>query len=187
MKILKQSFLITFIFLILCGFIYPVALNLIAALFFKDKAEGSLVTYKGDIVGSSLIGQEFKKPEYFHGRVSAVNYSTSENKNENPKSGGSNLAVSNPLLKERVQTDLEKFLKENPDIKKEDVPAELLTASGSGLDPHISVKSAVIQADRIAKTNNVSKDKILNLINETKKGDLVNVLELNISLLNMKE
>ena len=110
-----------------------------------------------------------------------------ENKNENPKSGGSNLAVSNPLLKERVQTDLEKFLKENPDIKKEDVPAELLTASGSGLDPHISVKSAVIQADRIAKANNVSKDKILNLINETKKGDLVNVLELNISLLNMKE
>lgn len=187
MKILRQSFMITVIFLILCGFVYPVVINSIAYLFFRDKANGSLITYNGEVVGSRLIGQEFKSPEFFHGRPSAVNYSTGEDKNLSPKSGGSNLAVSNPALKERIQSDLEKFLKENPDVKKEDVPAELLTASGSGLDPHISVESAVIQADRIAKANNISKDKILKLIDDSKKGNLINVLELNLSLLKMKQ
>ncbi len=187
MKILKQSFMITVIFLVLCGFIYPVAIRGIGVLFFKNKAEGSLVTYNGEVVGSRLIGQEFKSPEFFHGRVSAVNYSTEEDKNLSPKSGGSNLAVSNPALKERIQNDLEKFLKENPTVKKEEVPAELLTASGSGLDPHISVESAVIQADRVAKANGIPKDEILKLINNTKKGNLINVLELNLNLLKMKQ
>ena len=187
MKILRQSFMITVIFLILCGFIYPVVINGIAALFFKDKAEGSLITYNGKVVGSSLIGQEFESPGFFHGRVSAVNYSTGENEALSPKSGGSNLAVSNPALKERIQSDLEKFLKENPAVKKEDVPAELLTASGSGLDPHISVESAIIQADRVAKENNIPKDEILKLIDNSKKGNLINVLELNLNLLKMKQ
>ena len=85
MKILKQSFMITVIFLILCGFIYPVAIRGIGVLFFKNKAEGSLVTYNGEVVGSRLIGQEFKSPEFFHGRISAVNYSTGEDKNLSPK------------------------------------------------------------------------------------------------------
>ena len=187
MKILKQSLLITVIFLILCGFIYPVVINGIAVLFFRNKAEGSLITYNGEVVGSRLIGQEFKNPEFFHGRISAVNYSMGEDENLTPKSGGSNLAVSNPALKERIQSDLEKFLNENPAVKKEDVPAELLTASGSGLDPDISVESAVIQADRIAAANNIPKDKILKLINDSKKGNLINVLELNLNLLKMKQ
>ena len=186
MKILRQSFMITLIFIILCGFIYPVVINGIAAIFFKNKAEGSLITYNGEVVGSRLIGQEFKSPEFFHGRVSAVNYSTGENENLTPKSGGSNLAVSNPALKERIQSDLEKFLKENPAVKKDEVPAELLTASGSGLDPDISVESAVVQADRVAKANNLSKDEVLKLINDSKKGNLINVLELNLNLLKMK-
>ena len=86
MKILRQSFIITVIFLILCGFIYPVVINGIAALLFKDKAEGSMITYNGKIVGSRLIGQDFKSPGFFHGRVSAVNYSTGENKDLFPKS-----------------------------------------------------------------------------------------------------
>ena len=187
MKILRQSFIITVIFLILCGFIYPVVINGIAALLFKDKAEGSMITYNGKIVGSRLIGQDFKSPGFFHGRVSAVNYSTGENKDLFPKSGGSNLAVSNPALKERIQSDLEKFLKENPAVKKEDIPAELITASGSGLDPHISVESAIIQADRVAKENNIPKDEILKLIDNSKKGNLINVLELNLNLLKMKQ
>ncbi|MCP1224822.1 potassium-transporting ATPase subunit KdpC [Sebaldella sp. S0638] len=186
MKILRQSFMITLIFIILCGFIYPVVINGIAAIFFKNKAEGSLITYNGEVVGSRLIGQEFTSPEFFHGRVSAVNYSTGEDENLTPKSGGSNLAVSNPALKERIQSDLEKFLKENPAVKKDEVPAELLTASGSGLDPDISVESAVIQADRVAKANNLSKDEVLKLINDSKKGNLINVLELNLNLLKMK-
>ena len=155
MRILKQSFIITVIFLILCGFIYPLIIRGIAVLFFRNKAEGSLIIYNDKVIGSRLIGQEFKSPELFHGRVSAVNYSMGENENLSPKSGGSNLAVSNPALKERLLNDLEKFLYENPTVKKEEVPAELLTASGSGLDPHISVESAVIQADRIAKANNI--------------------------------
>ena len=186
MKILRQSFMITLIFIILCGFIYPVVINGIAAIFFKNKAEGSLITYNGEVVGSRLIGQEFKSPEFFHGRVSAVNYSTGENENLTPKSGGSNLAVSNPALKDRIQSDLEKFLKENPAVKKDEVPAELLTASGSGLDPDISIESAVVQADRVAKANNLSKDEVLKLINDSKKGNLINVLELNLNLLKMK-
>ena len=186
MKILRQSFMITLIFIILCGFIYPVVINGIASIFFKNKAEGNLITYNGEVVGSRLIGQEFKSPEFFHGRVSAVNYSTGENENLTPKSGGSNLAVSNPALKDRIQSDLEKFLKENPAVKKDEVPAELLTASGSGLDPDISVESAVVQADRVAKANNLSKDEVLKLINDSKKGNLINVLELNLNLLKMK-
>ena len=187
MRILKQSFIITVIFLILCGFIYPVMIRGIAVLFFKDKADGSLIVHNGEIVGSRLIGQEFTSPEFFHGRVSAVNYSMGKDENIAPKSGGSNLSVSNPALIERLQNDLEKFLKENPAVKKEDIPAELLTASGSGLDPHISVESAVIQADRIAKANNIPKDEILKLIDNSKKGNLINVLEINLNLLEMKQ
>ncbi len=187
MRILKQSFIITVIFLILCGFIYPLIIRGIAVLFFRNKAEGSLIIYNDKVIGSRLIGQEFKSPELFHGRVSAVNYSMGENENLSPKSGGSNLAVSNPALKERLLNDLEKFLYENPTVKKEEVPAELLTASGSGLDPHISVESAVIQADRIAKANNIPKDEILKLIDNSKKGNLINVLEINLNLLEMKQ
>lgn len=185
MKIIKQSFLITLTFLILCGLIYPLFINVIASIFFKNKAQGSIIYYNNEEVGSLLIGQDFKNPKFFHGRISAVSYSSSDSKNINAKSGGSNLAPSNPALTERVSKDIEFFLENNPTVKKEDIPGDLMTSSASGLDPHISVKSALIQADRVSKENDLSKEKVLELINNTKEGNLVNVLKLNLNLMDL--
>ena len=187
MKIIKQSLLLSLVFLILCGFIYPLFINITANIFFKEKAQGSFVQYNGKDVGSLLIGQEFKNPKFFHGRISSVNYSTGTDKDISAKSGGSNLAPSNPLLEERVSQDIENFMKNNPTVKKEDIPADLMTSSGSGLDPHISVESAIIQADRISKENNLSKDIVLGLIDKTKEKNIVNVLKLNLALLELED
>lgn len=185
MKIIKQSFLISLVFLVLCGFVYPLIINVIGNVFFREKAQGSFIKYNGKEVGSLLIGQDFKSPKFFHGRISSVNYSMGTDKNITPKSGGSNLAPSNPALKNRVSEDIKTFIKNNPSVEKEDIPTDLLTSSGSGLDPQISIKSALIQVDRISKENNLSKDVIVKLINETKEGSAVNVLKLNLGLLKL--
>ena len=183
MKIIRQSFIAVVLFLVLCGFIYPLIVNVIGNTLFKKKAEGSLITYNNEIVGSLLIGQEFKNPKFFHGRISAVNYSTENTQEVKAISGGSNLAVTNPKLKDRVEESINEFLKNNPTVNRDDIPVDLVSASGSGLDPHISVASAAIQADRISSENNISKDTVLALIDKNKEGDLVNVLKLNLALL----
>ncbi|MEY9976080.1 potassium-transporting ATPase subunit KdpC [Lysinibacillus sp. RC79] len=171
----KQALLITMTMFVLCGFIYPFAVTALAQGLFHHKANGSLIEMNGEDVGSELIGQAFTTPEYFWGRVSSVNYNVYTKEDTIPdenghvnysgvSSGTFNFAPSNPELKKRIEADIENFLLANPAVKRQDIPADLMTASGSGLDPHISVKAAEIQVERIAQASGLSKDEIEKII-----------------------
>jgi K+-transporting ATPase ATPase C chain len=170
---------------VLTGVIYPLAVTGLCQVFFRDKADGSLIRVNGQVVGSQLIGQNFTRPEYFHPRPSAAG----NDGYDATASGGSNLGPTNKKLIDRVQASVDKFRKENPGYQGA-IPADLLTASGSGLDPHISPASAQVQAERVAKARGVSVDQIQTLIaSHTEGRDLgflgeprVNVLLLNLDL-----
>jgi len=173
----KQAFLISMTMFVLCGFIYPFAVTALAQGLYHHKANGSLIEADGEAVGSALIGQAFTAPQYFWGRVSSVNYNVYTKEDTIPdengqvkysgvSSGTFNYAPSNPALKKRIEVDIEKFLLANPSVKRQDIPADLMTASGSGLDPHISVKAAEIQVDRIAQASGLAKDDIEEIIEE---------------------
>lgn len=176
------------------GLAYPLAMTGIAQLLFPRQAQGSLIERNGTIVGSELIGQQFESDKYFHGRPSAT---TAADPNDATKtvqapynaanSGGSNLGPSNKALIDRVQGDIDKLRQENPSMP---VPADLVTTSASGLDPHISPEGALFQVPRIAKARNVREDRIRQLIANHTEGRLfgllgeprVNVLLLNLAL-----
>ena len=170
---------------VLSGLIYPLAVTGLCQTLFRDKANGSLVNLNGQAVGSELIGQNFTKAEYFHPRPSAAG-----NDGYDPTaSGGSNLGPTNKKLIDRVQASVDKFHKENPGYQGA-IPADLLTASGSGLDPHISPASAEAQLQRVAQARGASADQLRTLITAHIEGrDLgflgeprVNVLLLNLEL-----
>ena len=172
----------TLVMTLLTGLIYPLAVTGLAGRFYPEQAKGSLLTKDGKVIGSSLIGQNFAKPEYFQPRPSAVNYDAS-------LSGGSNLGPTSQVLIDRVKTSTEKFRNDNPEIRGP-LPADLLTASGSGLDPHISPASALVQATRVARARGVSLAELEKLVHEkTEPRQLgflgeprVNVLLLNLAL-----
>jgi potassium-transporting ATPase KdpC subunit len=159
---------------LLTGIIYPLLITGFAQLFMKQKADGDLVYNKDKIVGASLIAQKFESNQYFWGRPSAVDY--------NPlPSGGSNLGPTSAALKKAVDERKEKI------GSSSDIPRELLFASGSGLDPHISVPTAYFQIERIAKSRGVQSQKIKDLVDESTHFDIlgnayVNVLRLNVAL-----
>lgn len=167
---------------ILTGLLYPGLVTGICQLVFPAQANGSLIVRDGKVIGSVLIGQSFSKPEYFHPRPSAVNYDASS-------SGGSNLGPTNQSLVDRVKGSLENFRRENPEYT-DPIPADLLTASGSGLDPHISPAAALAQAARIAKARGVAISAIQALVRANTEGRAlgllgeprVNVLQLNLAL-----
>jgi potassium-transporting ATPase KdpC subunit len=170
---------------ILLGVAYPLAVTGISQLVFPHQANGSLITQNGQVIGSELIGQNFAKPEYFQPRPSAAG-----NDGYDPTaSGGSNYGPTNQKLIDRVKASLDKFHKENPDYHGP-IPADLLTASGSGLDPEISPASAHAQTPRVAKARGISADQLGQLVAQyTKSPDLgllgeprVNVLKLNLAL-----
>ncbi|MBE7123255.1 K(+)-transporting ATPase subunit C [Bacillus cereus] len=185
----KQSILspiirITFTFLVLCGLVYPLIVTGIAQAVMKDNADGSLIyNDKDEIVGSKLIGQNFTDPRYFHGRVSSIEYKAEA-------SGSNNYAPSNPDLAKRVEKSIADWKKQNPTVPVTEVPIDLVTNSGSGLDPDISPKAAYVQVDRISKLTNIPKEKIDQLIKNQTEGaalglfgeDRVNVLQLNLEL-----
>lgn len=188
----KSAFYLTIFAFIVCGIIYPLFMTGIAQLIFPKQANGSLIKVDNEVVGSELIGQDFTDPKLFHSRPSAVNYNVYEDgdKYDGLASGSKNLAVSNPNLKKRINEDIDKFIKENPAVSKEDIPEDIISQSGSGLDPHISVKAAQLQVDRVAKNTNLSKENLEQLIkqNTSEKAlgifgeQTVNVLKLNIDL-----
>jgi len=170
---------------ILFGVVYPLAITGICQLVFPHRANGSLVTVGGTAIGSELIGQSFSKPEYFQPRPSAAG----SNGYDATSSGGSNYGPTNQKLIDRVKASVEKFRKENPDYQGP-IPADLLTASASGLDPHLSPDSALAQAPRIAKARGVSVDQVNRLVAQFTEGPAlgllgeprVNVLKLNLDL-----
>ena len=184
LKQLGPSFRMMLIFTILTGLIYPGIVTGLCQLLFRDKANGSLVSVNGQVVGSSLIAQGFAKPEYFQPRPSFAN-----NGYDTTASNGSNYGPTNQKLIDRVKASVDSLRKDNPDFKGE-VPADLVTASASGLDPDLSPAAAEAQAARIAKARGTSVEKIDTLIashiQERQLGFLgerrVNVLEVNLAL-----
>ncbi|HWC53406.1 MAG TPA: K(+)-transporting ATPase subunit C [Chitinophagaceae bacterium] len=151
------------------------------------KGEGESVTVNGKVVGYKLIGQKFTADKYFWDRPSAVDYNAAG-------SGGSNKGPTNPDYLKQVQDRIDTFLVHNPRIKKEEIPSDMVTASGSGLDPDISVQGAYVQVKRIAAVRNIPETKIKELVKEHIEKPLlglfgtekVNVLQLNIDLDNLK-
>ncbi|WP_027631688.1 potassium-transporting ATPase subunit KdpC [Clostridium hydrogeniformans] len=191
MKKILQCLKFTVILMIICGILYPLLVTGIGQVFLGNKSNGGFITAGGEKVGSENIGQEFTEDKFFKGRVSSVGYNTGENVDEKTVASGSeNLAPSNEKLKKRMDKTLEEILKENPTISKEEVPIDLITSSGSGLDPHISLKGAEIQIDRVSTASGISKEKLKSFIDKVKEGktlgvlgeERVNVLKLNIEV-----
>ena len=200
LKYFKSALVLTVLMLILCGFAYPAALTGLGQLIFPHQANGSLITAEGEktddpenAVGSAIVGQDFSgDSRYFQCRISGVNYNTyTEEEKEDSSyagvgSGGSNLAPSNEELKQRA----EEFLKNNPDVKKGDIPADLLTASGSGMDPDITPESAEIQIPSIAKNTGLTEEEIRKIVEKNTNGktlgvlghERVNVLKCNLEI-----
>lgn len=185
MNQIKITILATIVLTILFGLAYPLVFTGLAQVLFPHQANGSLVTVNGKVAGSELIGQSFTKPEYFHGRPSAAG----NNGYDAANSSGSNLGPTNQKLVDRVKADVQKFRAENPDYTGP-IPADLLTSSASGLDPHISPASAEAQVARVAKARGVTPDRIAELLAKHTDGrqwgifgePRVNVLLLNIDL-----
>lgn len=199
---LRQSLVVTLLLLLLCGLVFPVLLSGISAVIFPSQANGSLIYADGRAVGAANIGQDFTKPYFMKGRPSAYNYNTYyEDAQGNqycgdgsafagPGSGSNNYAPSNPALTERVEADIEAFLEANPDVKREDIPADLVTASGSGLDPHITLQSARIQLPALAAASGLSEEDLERIVEDNTEGKLlgifgegtVNVLGVNLDI-----
>lgn len=189
---LKQGLTVTVILMVICGLIFPLVLAGISSVLFPVQAKGNLVEAGGKAVGSEYVGQQFTEAYFMKGRPSAVGYNTYETKEEAlvPSSGSNNYAPTNPELVKRVEADMEAFLEANPDIKKEDIPTDLLTASGSGLDPHISPASAAVQIPAIADNSGISEERLEEIVDNNTKGKLfgligeetVNVLGVNIEI-----
>ncbi len=173
------------IFTVLTGVLYPLVVTAIGQIAFHDKAEGSLVEVDGQAVGSSLIGQPFSAPEYFHPRPSAAGEGY-----DAAASSGSNLGPTNPDFLATVAERVDAYREENGVDDGTPVPVDAVTASASGLDPHISVANATLQAPRVAEARGIDIETVLELVDDHTAGrDLgflgeraVNVLELNIAL-----
>jgi potassium-transporting ATPase KdpC subunit len=179
------AFRMTLVLTILTGLIYPAVVTGIAQVIFPSQAHGSLVTSNGKVVGSALIGQNFSKPEYLHPRPSAAG----QNGYDASASYASNYGATNQKLIDRVKASVEQYRKENPHYAGP-IPADAVTTSASGLDPHISPANAAIQAARVARARNVEVSHVNALIAQSTEvpwlgfiGDpRVNVLKLNLSL-----
>lgn len=185
---LLPSIKITVILLVICAGLYPLAIAAIGKLT-PGNGDGETVSYKGRVVGFANVGQKFTKDQYFWSRPSAVDYNAAG-------SAGSNKGPTNPdYLNKDVKGRIDTFLKHNPTVKKEQIPAELVTASGSGLDPDLSPQGAKIQVARIAKVRGIQEQQLITLVDEHTEKPLlglfgpskVNVLKLNIALDELKK
>jgi len=194
LKEIRPAILILLLLTVITGLAYPLAMTAIAGVIFPKQAQGSLIERDGKVVGSALIGQEFKDDKYFHGRPSATTAPDPADATKTvpapynaANSGGSNLGPTSKALDDRVKEDVDKLKAENPSA---DVPIDLVTTSASGLDPDISPEAALFQVPRVAKARSMPEDRVRALVNENTKGRLagvlgeprVNVLELNLAL-----
>jgi K+-transporting ATPase ATPase C chain len=183
---IRGAIVSTFVLAVVCCGLYPLIVFGISQAFFRDKANGSLIVDSGGIVhGSKLLGQGFADPKYFHPRPSAAG-----NGYDAASSGGSNLGPTSQKLNDAIKDRVDGYRKENGLNADESVPADAVTASGSGLDPHISLRNAELQTPRVAKARAVSEEKLRELIRQnTDARDLgllgdpgVNVLTLNLAV-----
>jgi potassium-transporting ATPase KdpC subunit len=191
---IRPAILLLIALTLITGLAYPLAMTAIAGAIFPKQAAGSLIEKDGKVIGSVLIGQEFKDDKYFHGRPSATTAPDPADASKTvpapynaANSGGSNLGPTSKALNDRVKDDVEKLKAENP---KASVPIDLVTTSASGLDPDISPEAAVFQVPRVAKARNMPEDRVRQLVTENTQGRLagllgeprVNVLALNLAL-----
>ncbi|MFR1833343.1 MAG: potassium-transporting ATPase subunit KdpC [Lachnospiraceae bacterium] len=202
-KMFQTAFAFCIVMMVLCSIVYPLALTGVSQAAMTEKANGSLIDKNGNLtanieeaVGSELLGQDFTKDYFFHGRVSAVHYNTYTNEQKESQeysgvsSGSFNYGNSNPDLEARIKEDLDAFLASHPGVKAEEVPADLLTASGSGLDPHISPKAAKVQIQAVAENSGLSEETVAQIVedNTEKKvfgvfgEERVNVLKCNLDI-----
>ena len=179
---------------LITGLAYPLAMTGLAGAFFPKQAAGSLIEKDGKVIGSALIGQEFKDDKYFHGRPSATTAPDPADASKTvpapynaANSGGSNLGPTSKALADRLKEDVDKLKAENP---SQPVPVDLVTTSASGLDPDISPEGALFQVPRVAKARGMSEDTLRQLVADNTSGRLigifgeprVNVLALNLAL-----
>ncbi|WP_316738920.1 K(+)-transporting ATPase subunit C [Pedobacter aquatilis] len=181
-KYIIQSIRLTLVLIVLLCVVYPISVAFVAK-FSEGKGGGEKILKDGKTVGYALLGQSFTKPEYFWGRPSAVGYNAAG-------SAGSNKGPSNPDYLKDVQSRIDTLLKYDPAIKKSDIPADMVTASGSGLDPNISEQGAAIQVARVAAARKISTQKVKALVAMNTQKPLlglfgpssVDVLKLNLAL-----
>ncbi|AIQ12348.1 potassium-transporting ATPase subunit KdpC [Paenibacillus durus] len=184
MRLVAASLRTSLMLMVLCGLLYNLSVTGIAQLVWPKQAGGSLVyNGNGDVIGSALIGQSFTDLKFFQGRVSSIDYHAEG-------SGSPNFAPSNPDLLNRVKQSVEDWRKNNPDVPISQLPVDLITNSGSGLDPDISPEAAKVQIPRISKLTGIPPQELESLVNEHTEGrklsflgePAVNVLKLNIAL-----
>lgn len=194
LKELRPAITVLVLLTAITGLAYPLAMTGIAGVLFPAQAEGSLIERDGKVIGSALIGQDFKGDNYFHGRPSATTGTDPQDAAKTvpqpynaANSMGSNLGPSSKALNDRIREDVEKLKAENPGMP---VPVDLVTTSGSGLDPNISPEGALFQVSRVAKARNMPEERVRALVSEKTEGRLlgllgeprVNVLALNLAL-----
>ena len=185
-KYFLPSLKLTLVLLIVCSLLYPLFISAIAK-FAPGRGRGETLSVNGKVVGYANIGQKFMADKYFWSRPSAVDYNAAG-------SAGSNKGPTNPDYLKQVQNRIDSFLVHNPSVKKADIPSELVTASGSGLDPDLSPRGAYVQVARIAKIRNIPEQRIQTLVEQQIQKPLlglfgppkVNVLKLNIELDNLE-
>src|SRR5271169_3770322 len=192
LKEIRPAIILLVALTLITGLAYPLAMTAIAGVVFPKQAQGSLVERDGKVIGSALIGQEFKSDRYFHGRPSATTAPDPADATKTvpapynaANSGGSNLGPSNKALIDRVQADLDILRKENPAAT---VPADLVTTSGSGLDPDISPEAAYFQVPRVAKARKLTEDRVRQLVSEHVEERFLGLLgepRVNVLLLNL--
>jgi potassium-transporting ATPase KdpC subunit len=184
---IRSAVVSTVVLAVACCAVYPLAVTAISRTAFREKADGSLITdSSGKVIGSALLGQNFTGEKYFHSRPSAAG----ANGYDAASSGGSNLGPTSQKLADQIQSRVAAYRATNGLGEDQEVPADAVTASGSGLDPHISPANAALQASRVAKARNIPLEKVRELIEgHTEKPDLgifgdagVNVLKLNLAL-----
>ena len=184
MKIMRIAIRTTIVTIILTGVVYPFAMTGLAQVFFPWRANGSLVTdEKGQVVGSELIAQAFVNPAYLQPRPSAAG----EKGYDPTSSGGSNLGTTSKKLQDRVSGDVKRLKEENPDAS-EPIPVELVTTSGSGLDPHLSQDGALWQVPRIAKARGIAPDRVKAVVEANVENRTFGVLgepRVNVLLVNL--
>jgi potassium-transporting ATPase KdpC subunit len=186
MRTLMIAIKMTIVMTVLTGLIYPLAMVGMARVVFPAQAQGSLIVRGGKVLGSSIIGQNFSKPGYFHSRPSAAG----DKGYDASASSGSNLGPTNKALIEAVRSRLKGVLEENPGVSAAQVPIDMVTTSGSGLDPEISPAAAELQVPRVAKARGIGEDQVRKLVEDSTRGRYlgilgepgVNVVGLNIAL-----